>query len=158
MDGIGDTYELIRQSSFESLISRIKSIRRVFKFGINFIVNSFTIGDLNPAIELAEDLGASEFLLLPEVPIGKGSGIDNETMAAFKKWVNNYKGNIPLTISEFGSQGIPICNPVTNESGLNAYAHIDAFGRLKEMSFENTGVTIRENGVISALEELKRVK
>lgn len=158
MDGVGSTYESIRHCPFDALITRIKAIRRVFKFGINFVVNSFTIGDLNAAVELAEDLGASEFLLLPEVPIGQGAGIDNETVNTLKKWVYGYNGSVPITVSEYGSDGLPTCNPFINENGLDAYAHIDAFGILKRTSYDLTGVTIRENGIMPALEKLGKIK
>ena len=76
MDGVGRTYESIRGKSFETLIDRIKSLSRIVPFGINFVVNSRTIGDIESAAELAEKLGASEILLLPEVPVRGHGGID----------------------------------------------------------------------------------
>jgi MoaA/NifB/PqqE/SkfB family radical SAM enzyme len=60
MDGVGSTYESIRCRSFDTLIARITALKRIVHFGINFVVNSKTIGDLDTAVHLAEDLGASE--------------------------------------------------------------------------------------------------
>lgn len=68
MDGVGQTYESIRCRPFDVLLERIAAIRRVVRFGINYLVNSKTVGDLDAAVLLAADHGASEFLLLPEEP------------------------------------------------------------------------------------------
>ena len=46
MDGVGSTYESIRCRSFDTLIERITALKRMVHFGINFVVNSKTIGDL----------------------------------------------------------------------------------------------------------------
>ena len=74
MDGVGATYEAIRGKSFSALVDRIKALSRLIPFGINFVVNSNTIKDLEPAAVLAAKLGASEFLLLPEVPVSAREG------------------------------------------------------------------------------------
>lgn len=158
MDGIGSTYESIRCRPFDALIERITALKRVVRFGINFVVNSKTVGDLDAAIQLAEDLGASEFLLLPEEPVGRGSGIDNETTITLRKWVNEYRGSVPLSVSEGNADGFPICNPLNAETGFSAFAHIDASGVMKRTSYDSSGVHIRENGVMAALDKLKRIK
>lgn len=158
MDGIGRTYESIRNRSFDGLLERISAIKRVALFGINFVVNSKTIGDLDHAVHLATDLGASQFLLLPEEPADPGSGIDYVTMIRLRKWVNGYRGSIPLAVSEGDNEGFPTCDPLSAESGLAAFAHIDASGIIKRTSFDQSGISIQENGVIAALDKLKKIK
>ncbi|MDH4100645.1 MAG: radical SAM protein, partial [Nitrospirota bacterium] len=158
MDGVGLTYEAIRCRPFDVLLDRIAALRRITCFGINFVINSKTIGDLDTAVKLAEDLGASEFLLLPEERVGRGVGIDKETTVALQKWVNSYRGALPLAVSEGGAEGLPTCNPFAAETGLTAYAHIDATGVIKQTSFESCGVLIRETGVLAAFDELKAMK
>jgi MoaA/NifB/PqqE/SkfB family radical SAM enzyme len=155
MDGVGPTYESIRGRPFNSLLERITALRRVARFGINFVVNSKTIGDLDAAVQLAADLGASEFLLLPEEPIGRGRGIDKETTIALQKWVTKYRGSVPLAVSDSGTEGLPTCDPLKSETGLAAFAHIDASGVLKRTSYDKCGVLIRENGVMAALDRLR---
>ena len=155
MDGVRATYESIRQRNFETLLQCIKKIREIAQFGINFVVNSKTFPDLNAAIEIAEHLGAAEFLLLPEVPIGKGCEIDVETSQALKEWVGKYHGKVPLSISESGADELSIYNPLIIEQGLYGYAHIDASGVLKSTSYENNGVKILDKGVMAALRQLK---
>jgi hypothetical protein len=60
-----------------------------------------------------------------------------------------------LSVSEKSAEGLPTCNPFTNETGLEAYAHIDAHGVLKQTSFELEGIPIGSKGVLSALTELR---
>ena len=132
MDGVGSTYESIRNRSFNALLDRISALRCIVPFGINFLVNSRTIGDLDAVVQIAENLGASEILLLPEEPVGRGHGIDNISTTLLQNWVNEYYGSVNLVISEGRSEGLPICNPLVAEKGLAAFAHIDASGLLKE--------------------------
>ncbi len=156
MDGVGRTYELNRQRSFGQLILRINSLRSIAPFGINFVVNSDTIEDLDQAVELAAGLGASEFLLLPEMPTPTRHGIDQDTMQRLRVWVNSYHGVMPLAVSESAMNGLPICNPLWFETGLTAFAHIDAMGILKRTSFDVSGVKISDRGVLDALQSLKQ--
>jgi hypothetical protein len=158
MDGIGSTYESIRNRPFDGLLERIYAIGRVTRFGINFVVNSKTIGNLDDAVQLATDLGASQFLLLPAKTAGRESGIDYVTMKQFREWVNRYRGSMPLAVGEGDNEGFPTCDPLSAESGLAAFAHIDASGILKRTSFDKSGIIIRENGVIAAFDKLKKIK
>lgn len=158
MDGVGSTYESIRCSPFDTLLERITALSRITPFGVNYVVNSKTIIDIDTAVKLAADLGASEFLLLPEEPVGRGRGIDEQTIITLRKWVNGYRGSVPLSISEGNTDGFPICNPLSTETGLAAFAHIDASGIIKRTSYDTSGILIRENGVMAALDKLKRTK
>jgi MoaA/NifB/PqqE/SkfB family radical SAM enzyme len=155
MDGVENTYESIRGRSFTTLIQRIEALSTVSLFGINFVVNSKTIEDLDRAIELAVKLGCSEFLLLPEEPTLQTRGIDRETLRRLQKWVVRYRGSIPLAVSEVKSDGFPTCNPLTGETGISSFAHIDASGVLRRSSYDLTGVQILERGIIPALRQLK---
>lgn len=156
MDGIGKTYELFRGRSFAKLLHQLKRIRNFAPFGINYVVNAQTLADLDNAIRIASENGAAEFLLLPEQPVHGRGGIDSNTVEALRKWVVQYSGTVPLTISEIGADGMPICNPLADEIGLQAYAHIDASGTIKRSSYDGMGVAIGPEGVMSALEKLRR--
>lgn len=155
MDGIGSIYESIRGRPFGTLLERITALSRIVKFGINYVVNSKTIGDLEAAVQLAFDLGASEFLLIPEVPVGQGKGIDSETTNKLRDWVKQYHGSVPLAVSEGSADGLPTCDPLSVETGLAAFAHIDASGVMKRTSYDSGGIHIGEEGVMAALDKLK---
>lgn len=158
MDGINARYEAIRECSFQSFLEILTKLQRDFLFGINYVVNSDTIGDLNKAIEIAEKFSASEFLLLPEVGYGRGKEIDELTYKKLKKWVSSYTGKIPLTISENQVEGMDVCNPFKDGENLSSYAHIDATGILKYNSYDEKGEKINTQSLISALENLKNNK
>ncbi|RMG27909.1 MAG: radical SAM protein [Methanobacteriota archaeon] len=158
MDGIGTTYEKIRQRSFSALLQRIETIREIAPFGINYLINRLTFPEIDTAITLAAELGASEFLLLPEVPTNNATGIDKITMQALLRWVSSYDGPIPLTVSEVGRDGMPIADPLPKETGLRAYAHIDASGVLKRSSFDQKGIPIGPGGIMEALKLLRSIQ
>ena len=155
MDGVGATYETVRGRSFDALVTNIERLREVVPFGINYVVNSKTIGDLDDAISIAESVGAAEFLLLPEVAVGKGVEIDSITKRRMGTWVNEYQGPVRLAVSETGSDHLPTCEPFNKESGVRAYAHIDAGGFMKKNSFDMYGVHINDVGILNALRRLE---
>lgn len=155
MDGVESTYESLRGRSFTVLIQRIEALGKIVPFGINFVVNSKTIDDLDRAIELSVKLGCAEFLLLPEEPTLQTKGIDRDTLSRLQEWVAKYRESIPLAVSEVRSDGFPTCNPLTGEVGLSSFAHIDASGTLKRSSYEPTGIQVLDSGIMSALHQLK---
>jgi sulfatase maturation enzyme AslB (radical SAM superfamily) len=155
MDGVDKTYEQLRGRPFEVLKSRLEIISTYIPFGINYVVNSQTLPELDKAIEVASDLGAREFLLLPEQPTATTSGIDAATLSSLQHWVYHYSGAIPLSISETTVEGFPVCSPLPLEMGLRAYAHIDAHGTLKATSYDKIGESINDLGLISAIHALR---
>ena len=58
-------------------------------------------------------------------------------------------------MSEAGEAGLPTCDPLAEEAGLRAYAHIDASGMLKRSSYDAAGVPIGADGVVKALTTLE---
>lgn len=155
MDGVGATYEMLRGRSFSSLRHQFDIVRNLAPFGINFVVNALTLPDLDAAIAVAVEVGATEFLLLPEQPVRGRGGIDSRTVQALSSWVNSYRGMIPLSVSEAGAAVLPTCDPLADETGLRAYAHIDASGVLKRSSYDQAGIPIGAGGVMQALNTLE---
>lgn len=154
MDGVGATYESLRGRPFNSLREVLRKVRSLGPFGINYIVNSSTFPDLDAAVQFAAAEGASEFLLLPEQAVFGNGGIDEHTLSRLRSWVKGYGGNIPLAVSEQGSDGMPICRAL-DESGLTAYAHIDAAGTMKRSSYDLNGVVIGDEGIIKIISLLR---
>ncbi len=154
MDGIGDTYESIRRRSFRDLLARMRLVRTITKFGVNFVVNERTLPDLEEAAAIVADHGCCELLLLPQMATRRCSQIDDDTLQGLRRWVEAYRGSLRLSISEESADGFPVCDPVAAERGLRAYAHIDAAGVLKPSSFHATGIPIATDGVLSALDRI----
>jgi len=156
MDGVGTTYERLRNRPFKDLLSRLAAVKAVAPFGINYLVNEDTVSELPVALNVAEDMGASEFLLLPEHPPNRPTGFTITTARSLHAWVIRYSGSLRLTISETGADALPTCNPLQPEKGLMSYAHIDASGVLKRTSFHTVGVLIAADGLLSALTKLNQ--
>lgn len=154
MDGIGETYESLRGRSFTDLKARLADLRAVIPFGINVVVNDRTLADLDLLADTAQHFGARQLLLLPEQPVGGRAGIAPKTARALRAWIKDYRGAVPLAISVAGADGVLSNDPLGEEKGLSAYAHIDADGTLKRSSFESAGVSIGSKGFMFALEEL----
>ncbi|MFI7662734.1 radical SAM protein [Micromonospora parva] len=155
MDGVGATYERLRGRPFAILLERLANVRRIAPFGINFVVNSETIDDLDDAVELAVKVGASEFLLLPEQPTVQRAGIDEATSTRLREWVRDNDPALRLTVSTAGADGLPVCVPLTGELPSEAYAHVDAQGVLKWSSYGSEGVTLDDDGLMAALHKLR---
>jgi MoaA/NifB/PqqE/SkfB family radical SAM enzyme len=154
MDGIDSTYERLRGRPFIALRQRLSAIREITPFGINYVVNSDTFHDIDAAAAFAEKASASEFLLLPEQPVNGHGGINDATAEALRDWVGCYSGDMRLAVSEMGAEGMLTCNPFVNETGLRAYAHVNAHGVLKHTSYDSQGVAIGPDGIMSALVQL----
>jgi MoaA/NifB/PqqE/SkfB family radical SAM enzyme len=154
MDGVGHTYESIRRRSFHDLLARMKLVRTVASFGVNFVVNERTLPDLDEAAAIAADLGSCELLLLPQMATRRCSRADDDTLQGLQRWVEAYRGSLRLCINEGSAEGFHTCDPVATERGLCAYAHVDAAGVLRPSSYHATGVLIGAEGVLSALDLL----
>lgn len=155
MDGVGSTYERLRGRSFDALTRQLATLREIVPFGINYVVNSCTLTDIDSAAKFVETAGASEFLLLPEQPVNGRGGITEQTAQKLQEWVENYSGGMRLAVSEKGSDGMPTSDPFESEKGLRAYAHIDATGLIKHTSYALHGIPINSRGVLVALGKLR---
>lgn len=156
MDGVRGTYESIRRRSFTALQDRLKLIRGISDFGINIVVNERTMPELDEAAAVAAGAGATELLLLPQVAVRKAGAVTDATMQDLRRWVAEYNGPLKLCINETHADGFPTCDPLIEERGIRAYAHIDAVGVIKPTSYHVTGAPIGPGGVLDALDQLDR--
>lgn len=157
VDGVGRTYEEQRGKQFASLLRGIESIATLSPFGINVVVNERTVLELDAISELATKVGASELLLLPQQATAVVTSMDGVVGRALQDWVSNYGGKVRLAVSEAGASGLPTCDPLPNELGLLAYAHIDASGILRTSSYAPVGAMIGSAGVMSAFKKIRNI-
>ena len=155
VDGVAKTYETQRGKQFPILLERLRSARDCAPLGINVVINERTVHELDALAEVAYDVNASELLLLPQQATHSVGAASNEVHRQLRDWVRRYTGEIRLAVSEAGSEELPICDPLPQEKGLRAYAHIDASGVLKANSYETRGTKIGAVGVMAALNRLK---
>lgn len=155
VDGVGRTYEEQRGKPFSGLLRGIDAIASLAPFGLNVVVNEHTVTELDAISELAQGVGASELLLLPQQATASVPRINETVELALRDWVSRYKGKIRLAVSEAGAAGLPTCDPLPDERGLLAYAHVDASGVLRTSSYSAVGTKIGDAGVLSALKRLR---
>lgn len=154
MDGVGATYESIRRRSFAELLVRLRDVRSISRFGVNVVVNDHTLPELDEVAHVSADVGACELLLLPQMPVRSVLAASVDTLQGLRRWVDSYKGPLKLSINESSAEGFPTCDPLAQERGLRAYAHIDAMGVLKPSSYSNSGVHMINGSVLQALDQL----
>ena len=158
IDGVGATYEKFRGRKFDKLIERIERTRQITSLGFNVVINDLTIQELDKVTEIAEKFDISEVLLLPQQATETVKGLSKDSYEQMMKWIEGYGGETRLTISDIGLESNFICNPLSRESGLNAYAHIDALGFLKASSYSNIGQQIGEKSILDVLQLLRECK
>lgn len=158
IDGVGATYEKFRGRKFDKLIERIERARQITSLGFNVVINDSTLLELDKVTEIAEKFDISEVLLLPQQATETVKGLSKDSYEQMTKWIEGYGGETRLTISDIGLESNFICNPLSRESGLNAYAHIDALGFLKASSYSNIGQQIGDKSILDVLQLLRECK
>ncbi|WP_218924456.1 radical SAM protein [Streptomyces sp. st140] len=156
VDGVGTTYETLRNRPFAELVQQLARIGEAFRFGINCVVNASTLPDLDAVADLAASTGAAELLLLPERPARGRLGSSPHIVTALHQWIAAYRGPIVLTLAEGDTGSLPTAQPLPGETGLRAYAHIDAAGTLRRTSYHQAGERVDDRGVIAALDRLQQ--
>src|SRR5579862_760940 len=154
IDGVGRTYETVRGRTFDSLMPHLEHVHSIAPFGINVVINRTTINDLDEVLRLGIKFGASELLLLPELPVAGRGGVDSDTQTTLRTWAQAYRSDLRLGVAEHGMHGLPTCDALWRETGLRAYAHVDASGVLKESSYASTGVAIHGFEILASLAQL----
>jgi len=153
VDGLGETYERLRGRSFAGLLSQMELIGSVAPFGVNYVLNGDTLTELSEAVSYWEQFGAAEFLILPEIDLsGNVSKIIIENLKTF---LSEYSGKLPLRINENCSEDMPVAQPFHDSNPLQAYAFVDARGRLKGTSYLQDGLDISGQSLIAALEMMR---
>jgi MoaA/NifB/PqqE/SkfB family radical SAM enzyme len=91
MDGVGPTYERLRGRPFDVFQQKLHLVRETSHFGVNFLVNSDTVDDLEKAADFAFENGAFEFLLLPELSPAGDARLEMAVLDQARAWVlENY--------------------------------------------------------------------
>lgn len=154
MDGVGKTYERIRNRRFSVLIEKLELARSIAPFGVNYVVNSETIRDLDAAASIAFRHGAFEMLLLPERPTAGTGSFDDSIRETLTEWIQRNR-LYRLAISDTPLlEGLSFAEPFRDVDRLCAYAHIDASGQLRMSSFSPDSVEIRSS-VMEAVAKLR---
>lgn len=157
VDGVGATYERLRNRPFADVIAAAAHLRSVAPIGINAIVNADTIGELDLIAQFAANVEASELLLLPEQPTSVAPGISDVDAARLIRWVRTAQTPVRLAISRSGLEAsVPAIETIPNERPLDAHMHVDATGILRPHAFASVGIPI-EGSILDAVQTLREL-
>ncbi|HEY6554613.1 MAG TPA: radical SAM protein [Vicinamibacteria bacterium] len=146
VDGVGATYERLRGRRFDDLKASIGLLASIAPFGVNVVVNSDTVGELDDIAAFAANIGASELLLLPEQPTHRCAGLDTAGSKRLRDWITYGSHSIRTAVSRTGLENaLPVADPFPNEDPLEAHVHIDASGTLKPDAYSPVGTPIAES-------------
>ncbi|WP_413115766.1 radical SAM protein [Streptomyces sp. CY1] len=158
VDGIGDTYERLRGRPFASVVQAARLLGSLAPFGINAVINADTVGELDDLAEFANDIGASELLLLPEQPTAATPGISDADTQHLVGWAATARTGVRLAISRTGLEAaLPTAETIPGERPLDAHMHLDATGVLRPHAYAATGMSVG-GSIMEAVQALREAR
>lgn len=155
IDGIGPTYARLRGKPFDRLKAAVELVASVAPFGVNTVVTSETIDELDAVAHFAAAAGARELLLLPEQRTSHSPGLDAAGVQRLTTWITSRSHELRLAVSRTGLETmLPLADPFPDETPLEAHAHIDASGRLRQDAFSSVHVPITDS-LLAAMRHLE---
>ena len=97
IDGTWHTYEKYRNSNYEYILELLSEIETLIPFGINVVVNSDTINDLDEILSLSAKHNAVELLLLPQINNDQFI-LTDDLWLKLEKWILRNNDKLPLRL------------------------------------------------------------
>jgi MoaA/NifB/PqqE/SkfB family radical SAM enzyme len=151
IDGPEPIYSTLRARPLADLLVKLSRATKRIPLGINTIVNGATLPVLDNLVEIVRELGAVDWLLLPETNAGTFTLTQSE-WRALDRWVEDHCEQIPLRVTADAVRHLNGPFPLIGE--LHDYAHIRADGTLSRCSYGGNGVQLQGKTVEEALGEL----
>lgn len=147
-------YTSIRGLPLAGPIRNIRQIERKVPIGINTVVNRRTLGCLDELAVIVSDLGAVDWLLLPEIENEAFTLVDSE-WRALDNWIVSHADDFNLRTTT--SAKTHLTGPFLLDDAPEDYAHISANGYLRRCSYESGGISLRDRpSMLTALRELRQ--
>jgi len=159
MDGIEKTYEKLRGRSFAAFLQKLALVRDTAPFGINFVVNEETLGELELAAEFAFENGASEFLVLPQSNDQGRVVLSESDQEKIANWINEKQSTYRIATSSTADFADRVIRLFPSNKNYESYdfMHLDAFGTLKLSAFSREGIKIAEgDSILDAILTLRQ--
>ena len=146
-------YSSIRGLPLARVIKNICQMEGQVPIGINTVVNTRTLGGLDELAVIIRDLGAVDWLLLPEIKNGKFILSDSE-WKTLDSWIISRSNDLSLRTTT--NAKAHLTGPFLLDEAPEDYAHISANGYLRRCSYRSDGVSLRDRpSMLIALRELK---
>ena len=151
IDGPEPIYSALRARPLADLLVKLRRVTQRIPLGINTVVNGATLPMLDDLVQIVRELGAVDWLLLPETSDGAFTLTQSEWQA-LDRWIEDHYEQIPLRVTADAVRHLSGPFPLVCE--IHDYAHIRADGTLSRWSYSGNGVQLRGKTVKAALGEL----
>ena len=141
IDASEPLYSSIRGMPLERAIRNIRQIQGDIPIGINTVVNAQTLGGLDELAVIVHDLGAVDWLLLPEIENGTFTLSDSEWQR-LDNWIISHAQDLNLRTTT--NARARLTGPFLLEEAPEDYAHISANGYLRRCSYQSGGISLRD--------------
>jgi MoaA/NifB/PqqE/SkfB family radical SAM enzyme len=153
IDGPEPIYSALRARPLADLLLKLRHVTERIPLGINTVVNEATLPVLDDLAEIVRELGAVDWLLLPETSDG-AFVLSKSEWQALDRWIEKHHEEIPLRVTANAVDHLSGPFPLVSE--IRDYAHIRADGTLSRCSYSGNGVQLRGRSVEEALSELEQ--
>ncbi len=154
IDGPEPIYSALRGRPLTDLLRKLSRVTQRIPLGINTVVNTMTLPMLDELAGTVRDLGAVDWLLLPETSGGEFTLTEAEWQR-LDRWIGDRCEQIPLRVT--AQAVLHLSGPFPLVCEWHDYAHVRADGTLCRCSYEGNGVALRGQPVLEALGELALV-
>jgi MoaA/NifB/PqqE/SkfB family radical SAM enzyme len=148
-------YSRIRGRSLEDLLPKLSHAAERLPLGINTVVNGATLPLLDDLARIVRQLGAVDWLLLPETKGGAFTNTETE-WEALDRWISDHLETMTLRVSAEAVAFLTGPFPLAHEP--DDYAHIRADRMLCRCSYAGGGILLTGQPIIDALRALGRLR
>ncbi|MDD4051244.1 MAG: radical SAM protein [candidate division Zixibacteria bacterium] len=150
VDGIEPTYSRMRKRKLAKLSDVIAYLKGRIRFGINVVINSETIRQLDDISRLSRNWGAHEMLLLPIIVNGQGALTDAE-WTYLDGWIKHNFGILRLRIPSVARKMLTCPSLFESDEWYDDYAYIAPDLTYRNDSFQKSGYKIADYASIHDL-------
>jgi MoaA/NifB/PqqE/SkfB family radical SAM enzyme len=144
-------YSAIRGRPLSALQQKLPAMSSHIPFGINTVVNSSTLPFLDDLAAIVQQVGAIDWLLLPETSGGSFT-LTKMQWEELDRWLVNHWEQMPLRVAAEAVSNLSGPFPFDYEAG--EYAHVRADGTLCRSSYAGGGVRLEGQSITTALVQL----
>lgn len=132
-------YKSIRNFDFSTLKRNLEYLKGVIPFGLNMVIEKDTINELDNVKLFAEQIGAEELLLLPQIE-NNNFIFNNSEWKKIENWIKINESSFPIRILEQARKKINIPVLFNNDNYYSDYLYLSADKMLMDSSYSNKGI------------------
>lgn len=151
IDAPEPVYSAIRGRPLSALLQKLSAISNRIPLGVNTVVNSSTLPFLSDLAAIVQQVGAIDWLLLPETSGGSFT-LTKMQWEDLDRWLVNHWEQMPLRVAAEAISNLSGPFPFACEPG--GYAHVRADGTLCRSSYSGGGMRLEGQPIAEVLVQL----